>query len=1232
MRDLYRSSFKYHIIKMAILFDEDPYIYYNDTWYNLGDSVEIAEGAGFWLYARIQCTYTLASLGVTVRLIVDTEEVGKDFTSIDCDGAVTTVWVYCTATKEGTAKAELWMGDLSELIETKYSWAVSFPAPYLSIVPTSKIISPVGDWFPLFVVSNVTWEVSDDVTWISCSPTSGSDDDTVTVTVDENTGASSRTGTITIIGGGITRTCTVSQGGTEIYLIISPTIHSSPAAGDGFPITVTSNLGWTVTANRPWISCSPPSGSGDDTVAVTVDANTETSSRTGTVYIEGAGITRTCVITQAWLEPVECSDYTDALTCVSEGCYWWSDGTCHDIEEPPPDYELIASDNTPKTVKEPSGTQTIKELDIPVGKQSGDYKVKLSFTTPYPRSVIARLLDQDGNEIWGDVITSSPYTKEIEFHSDNLTKLVVERRDSGNLDLTSNTFEVYRKKIIETCDQLVKVVNPALDPIEDAIVGVQISETESIVCYTDANGFCYIQGLTIDSIYTACASKEGYERYGDDGCKIFTACSPFAVILTLYKPCEQGFGVRDQDDEPIEGATVTVTGGATCTTDANGCCSIMLDANLSYNAEATKDGYVCYGSECRQENFMCVPDSALPLKLQKATCSQQFALRDKDTALHIPDATVEVGGVPCTELPAIERYQINNLTIGSPYIAIASKAGYECPDTLCEKDFTADPANPAYNLYLEEIPTVDNYDIVFCVSKSVWGFDWIANNFVSKVLPKITSALNATSISDLVVHGEASYYDAEKKQIIINADIPSHSPLAPVVLWLILTMVLPALIMLGVYVKETFFDKKGVEPVTVTLRTIDIDSNPITEPISLTVNGVTKTTSGGVASFVVNENFQVQCVGDTWDIFDSTKWYEPTTAMQDVILSSTATRNVKMLVKDEAGNPLPNKEVHILDAYGKYIRTATTDENGYVTLKMGAGEYTIVVINEQGIPTGTTDIDSGTEDIEEEIIVPEGYAMRVYARETGTSNYIDGATITVDSKTGTTDGRNGVLIADLEDKNYTITAQHPSYNNGDVVTYPEAVNPTTVLEDIIIDMEHTGEDALVRIYPRYETTNLVAAKVQLEGFVEKTTAQLGFVEYSNVSHGEYSVTATKQDFTQKEPSKKYSVDESHTIEGVVTIVVVMESGLIPPPPPPPTLSMLLIYGVATVGLYVAGMFVPKGGKVVQVSAIIPAGLGIFEGYKYVKEKIPFLGTELEQLALPPKLTETLRKKKLVVSQ
>lgn len=37
-----------------ILFDADPYIYYKDIFYTLGDPVEIKEGDGFWLYTKIK--------------------------------------------------------------------------------------------------------------------------------------------------------------------------------------------------------------------------------------------------------------------------------------------------------------------------------------------------------------------------------------------------------------------------------------------------------------------------------------------------------------------------------------------------------------------------------------------------------------------------------------------------------------------------------------------------------------------------------------------------------------------------------------------------------------------------------------------------------------------------------------------------------------------------------------------------------------------------------------------------------------------------------------------------------------------------------------------------------------------------------------------------------------------------------------------------------------------------
>ncbi len=112
----------------TISFDEDPYIYYKDIRYSLGRSVEIKKGDGFWLYTKIRCTYDLASIAVTVRLLVDSHELGKKYTSINCHDEVTTVRAYCTADYSGTAKAELWLGDLNNLMETKSSWIIDFPA------------------------------------------------------------------------------------------------------------------------------------------------------------------------------------------------------------------------------------------------------------------------------------------------------------------------------------------------------------------------------------------------------------------------------------------------------------------------------------------------------------------------------------------------------------------------------------------------------------------------------------------------------------------------------------------------------------------------------------------------------------------------------------------------------------------------------------------------------------------------------------------------------------------------------------------------------------------------------------------------------------------------------------------------------------------------------------------------------------------------------------------------
>ena len=63
------------------------------------------------------------------------------------------------------------------------------------------------------ITANTSWAVSSDQAWCSVSPTSGSNDGSVTVSVDENSSTSSRTATITVESATIKRTLAVTQNG-----------------------------------------------------------------------------------------------------------------------------------------------------------------------------------------------------------------------------------------------------------------------------------------------------------------------------------------------------------------------------------------------------------------------------------------------------------------------------------------------------------------------------------------------------------------------------------------------------------------------------------------------------------------------------------------------------------------------------------------------------------------------------------------------------------------------------------------------------------------------------------------------------------------------------------------------------------------------------------------------------------------------------------------------------------
>jgi hypothetical protein len=173
------------------------------------------------------------------------------------------------------------------------------------------------------VTANVGWNVTDNQTWLSVAPASGTNNGSFTVSATANSGTAARTGTVTVSGGGISRVISVNQsaGQTGSNLTVSSTSVSLGATASSSTVNVTSNVGWTVVDDQPWLSVSPTSGAGNGSLTLTATANTATAARTGTVTVTGGGLTRTIAVTQAGSGPPSGSVVATGAVTSSSGWF-----------------------------------------------------------------------------------------------------------------------------------------------------------------------------------------------------------------------------------------------------------------------------------------------------------------------------------------------------------------------------------------------------------------------------------------------------------------------------------------------------------------------------------------------------------------------------------------------------------------------------------------------------------------------------------------------------------------------------------------------------------------------------------------------------------------------------------------------------------------------------------------------------------------------------------------------
>jgi len=135
--------------------------------------------------------------------------------------------------------------------------------------------------------TNSSWEASCDADWISIEPSSGDGDDSIMVTVEENTTYEERTATITIVVDGEEITIEITQAAAETPSAkVSPQSLSFEAEGGSQSISLTANYAWTAESDASWLTLSPASGEASDdaqSISVKADANEAYTSRSATI-------------------------------------------------------------------------------------------------------------------------------------------------------------------------------------------------------------------------------------------------------------------------------------------------------------------------------------------------------------------------------------------------------------------------------------------------------------------------------------------------------------------------------------------------------------------------------------------------------------------------------------------------------------------------------------------------------------------------------------------------------------------------------------------------------------------------------------------------------------------------------------------------------------------------------------------------------------------------------------
>ena len=166
--------------------------------------------------------------------------------------------------------------------------------PFLNVDHEVVLVGPQTDKGTVVIESNVDWEATSDVEWITLDNGFGNHKGTFEFFVEANTTPNERSGKIKIEGNGCSKTILVRQQseGSKVTLA-TDNISFTKYAGE-YLMSIACNGDWKVTSSADWCKVEPTSGKGNGSFKVTVEENNTGADRVAKISVlsDADGVTQ----------------------------------------------------------------------------------------------------------------------------------------------------------------------------------------------------------------------------------------------------------------------------------------------------------------------------------------------------------------------------------------------------------------------------------------------------------------------------------------------------------------------------------------------------------------------------------------------------------------------------------------------------------------------------------------------------------------------------------------------------------------------------------------------------------------------------------------------------------------------------------------------------------------------------------------------------------------------------